>query len=108
MAVAASLLMLTVAADQSVAKLALVEPAVSTEAANGNNNTTPPPPPPGEPASPPDEPQRPVDPGSIIQGGNNSSIAKDQASEHQDVVLRRAGNVTTYDTAYGGFRVNDS
>ena len=35
MAVAAGLLMLTVAADQSVAKLALVEPAVSTETANG-------------------------------------------------------------------------
>ena len=107
MAVAAGLLMLTVAADQSVANLGLLDPTVSTESANGSNNTTPPTPPP-EPLLPPDEPQRPVDPGTVTNGWDNSTLAPSNVSPPQDVVARNSENGTEYDTAYGNFLLNNS
>src|SRR5439155_15909245 len=107
MAVAAGLLMLTVAADQTVANLGLLDPTVSTESANGSNNTTPPTPPP-EPLLPPDEPQRPVDPGTVTDGWDDSTLAPSNVSLPQDVVARNSENGTEYDTAYGNFLLNNS
>src|SRR5437867_13418414 len=98
--------MLFMAADSTVVKIALAEPIVSP-AAGANNNTTPPPPPP-PPVPPPDEPQRPVEPGTVTQGWDNSSFAPTQIADHRDVAMQHSGNETSYETTYGDFVLNRS
>src|SRR5437867_1036731 len=98
--------MLFMAADSTVVKIALAEPIVSP-AAGANNNTTPPPPPP-PPVPPPDEPQRPVEPGTVTQGWDNSSFTPAPITELRDVAIHEIGNETSYDTAYGNFVLNKS
>ena len=102
MAVAVGLLMLAVAADQSVAKLALLDPTVSTEAANGNNNTTNPAPPQEQPVLPPDEPQRAVEPGNVTQGWDNSSVVAGVDEAIPPTVASGCDQIS-YTTAYGRF-----
>src|SRR3989454_1847374 len=98
--------MLLMVADPSVVKIASAEPVVSP-AAYANKNTTPPPLPP-PPVPPPDEPQRPVEPGTVTQGWDNSSLAPTQIADHRDVVMQDSGNETSYDTTYGNFVLNKS
>src|SRR5437667_7127567 len=97
--------MLLMVADSSVVKIAFAEPVVSP-AAYANNNTTPPPPPP--PVPPPDEPQRPVEPGTVTQGWDNSSFEPTQIADHREVVMKDSGNETSYETTYGNFVLNKS
>src|SRR5439155_17868605 len=97
--------MLFIVADSTVVKIAFAEPVVSP-AAYANNNTTPPPPPP--PVPPPDEPQRPVEPGTVTQGWDNSSFAPIQIADHRDVAMRDSENETSYETTYGNFVLNKS
>src|SRR2546427_7793240 len=98
--------MLLMAAAATVMRIAFAEPVVSP-AAYANNNTTPPPPPP-LPVPPPDEPQRPVEPGTVTQGWDNSSFAPTQIADHRDVVMQDSGNETSYETTYGNFVLNKS
>src|SRR5207249_3996124 len=104
-AVGATLLMLLVVADSTVVKIAFAEPIISP-AAGANNNTTPPLPPP--PVPPQDEPQRPVEPGTITQGWDNSSFVPTQTAAHRDVSMQDSANESSYETTYGNFDVNKS
>jgi len=93
-------------ADSTVARIAFAEPAVSP-AADAQNSTRPAPPPP-PPIPPPDEPQRPVEPGIVAQGWNDSSFAPTQVAELRDVAMRDSGNETSYETTYGNFVLDQS
>src|SRR6266571_3964541 len=104
-AVTATLLMLLMAADSTVVRIAFAEPVVSPAAA-ANNNTPPLPPPPPQP--PDNQTQRPVEPGTVIQGWDNSSFAPTQIADHRDVAMQDSGNETSYETTYGNFVLNRS
>src|SRR5256712_1796675 len=97
--------MLVVVADSNVVRAASADPTVSPAGARGGTATAPPPlwPPP----PPPDEPQRPVEPGTITQGWDNSSPVS-QIRDQRDVTLLNSTNETTYETAYGYFVLNKS
>ncbi len=97
--------MLLMAADSTVVRIAFAEPVVSPAAA-ANNNTPPLPPPPPQP--PDNQTQRPVEPGTVIQGWDNSSFAPTQIADHRDVAMQDSGNETSYETTYGNFVLNRS
>lgn len=97
--------MIFVAADSTVVKLAFAEP-VASPTADLNNNTTPPSPP--TPVPPPEEPQRPVEPGTITQGWDNSSFTPSGITEHRDVFMQNSSNRTSYETTYGDFVLDKS
>src|SRR5438445_813281 len=96
--------MLSVVANPYVTTAASTTPAGPPGASvDATNNSTPPSP----PAPPPDESQRPVEPGTITQGWDNSSPVS-QVKDQRDVTLLNSTKETTYETAYGYFVLNQS
>src|SRR5437867_2767752 len=98
--------MLVVVADSNVVKAASEDPVPPPGIDDAGNDTAPPPvvlPPP-----PPDEPQRPVEPGTVTQGWDNSSFAPSEIADHRDPSLQDSDNQTLYETTYGSFVLNKS
>src|SRR5439155_13818371 len=103
-AVTAACLMLFVVADTAIVKAASTDPVLSPQGTDNGAGTAPPPvvaPPP-----PPDEPQRPVEPGTITQGWDNSSPVS--SVDKRDVAMVDTANETMYETAYGYFALTKS
>src|SRR5436309_9062644 len=97
--------MLSVVANPYVTTAASAKSAGPLGASvDATNNSTPPSPP---PTPPPDEPQRPVEPGTITQGWDDTSPVS-QVRDQRDVTLINSTNETTYETAYGYFVLNQS
>src|SRR5205809_6104173 len=97
--------MVLIVADSTVVRIAFAESVISPETV-GNNNTPSPPPP--LPPPPDNQTQRPVEPGTITQGWDNSSFVPTQTAAHRDVSMQDSANESSYETTYGNFDVNKS
>src|SRR6266581_418921 len=97
--------MLVMVADSNIVKAASEDPPLP-DGTDGDNETAPPPE--VYPAPPMEDPQRPVEPGTVTQGWDDSRFAPTPFLEPADVSLKTSETEVRYDTAYGDFVLNRS